>query len=137
MPSGYQVAANGVLILHVGYVAFVVLGLLLILIGGLFRWRWVRNRWFRAVHLLAITIVVLESWLNITCPLTTLENWLRVKAGAETYEGDFIAIWLHSILFFDLPPWVFVYGYTAFGVAVLAGLILVPPRLKAETSADS
>jgi hypothetical protein len=136
MPSGYQLAANGVLILHVGYVAFVVLGLLLILIGGLFRWRWVRNRWFRTVHLLAITIVVLESWLNITCPLTTLENWLRVKAGAETYEGDFIAIWLHSILFFDLPQWVFVYGYTAFGAAVLAGLILVPPRLIAERSPD-
>lgn len=136
MPSGYQLAANGVLILHVAYVGFVVLGLLLILIGGLFRWRWVRNRWFRAVHLLAITIVVLESWLNITCPLTTLENWLRVKAGAETYDGDFIAIWLHSILFFDLPPWVFVYGYTAFGAAVLAGLILVPPRLRAERSPD-
>lgn len=136
MPSGYQLAANGVLILHVGYVAFVVLGLLLILIGGLFRWRWVRNRWFRAVHLLAITIVVLESWLNITCPLTTLENWLRVKAGAETYDGDFIAIWLHSILFFDLPPWVFVYGYTAFGAAVLAGLILVPPKLRAERTSD-
>lgn len=136
MPFGYQLAANGVLILHVCYVAFVVLGLLLILVGGLFRWRWVRNRWFRAVHLLAITIVVLESWLNITCPLTTLENWLRVKAGAETYEGDFIAIWLHSILFFDLPPWVFVYGYTAFGAAVLAGLILVPPRLRAERSPD-
>lgn len=136
MPSGYQLAANGVLILHVGYVAFVVLGLLLILVGGLFRWRWVRNRWFRAVHLLAIAIVVLESWLNITCPLTTLENWLRVKAGAETYEGDFIAIWLHSILFFDLPPWVFVYGYTAFGAAVLAGLILVPPRLRAERTSD-
>ncbi|MBX3451388.1 MAG: DUF2784 domain-containing protein [Planctomycetaceae bacterium] len=136
MPSGYQLAANGVLILHVGYVAFVVLGLLLILVGGLFRWRWVRNRWFRAVHLLAITIVVLESWLNITCPLTTLENWLRVKAGAETYEGDFIAIWLHSILFFDLPPWVFVYGYTAFGAAVLAGLILVPPKLRAQRTSD-
>jgi hypothetical protein len=136
MPSGYQLAANGVLILHVGYVAFVVLGLLLILVGGLFRWRWVRNRWFRAVHLLAITIVVLESWLSITCPLTTLENWLRVKAGAETYEGDFIAIWLHSILFFDLPSWVFVYGYTAFGAAVLAGLFLVPPRLRAERSPD-
>lgn len=136
MPSGYQLAANGVLILHVGYVAFVVLSLLLILIGGLFRWRWVRNRWFRAVHLLAIAIVVLESWLNITCPLTTLENWLRVKAGAETYDGDFIAIWLHSILFFDLPPWVFVYGYTAFGAAVLAGLILVPPRLRVERTPD-
>lgn len=136
MPSGYQLAANGVLILHVAYVAFVVLGLLLILIGGLFRWRWVRNRWFRAVHLLAITIVVLESWLNITCPLTTLENWLRVKAGAETYDGDFIAIWLHSILFFDLPPWVFVYGYTAFGAAVLAGLILVPSKLRAGRTPD-
>jgi len=128
MPNGYQLAANGVLILHMGYVAFVVLGLFLILAGGVLGWKWVRNSWFRAAHLLAITIVVFEAWLNITCPLTTLEDWLRVKAGDGAYDGDFIAIWLHRLLFFDLPPWVFTFGYSLFGAAVLSGLLLVPPH---------
>lgn len=61
-------------------------------------------------------------------PLTTLENWLRKQAGMGAYEGDFIEIWLHSLLFFDFPSWVFAYGYTAFGMAVLLSAIVVPPR---------
>lgn len=63
----YRLAANSVLLLHVGYVAFVVFGLLLVIAGGVFRWPWVRNFWFRTAHLLAITIVVAESWLGIVC----------------------------------------------------------------------
>ena len=39
--------ADGVVALHVSYVAFVVLGQLLILAGVVFRWQWVRNFWFR------------------------------------------------------------------------------------------
>jgi len=128
MKTWTQMAANGVLVLHVSYVAFVVLGLLLILLGGVLRWRWVRNLWFRGVHLLAIAIVVFEAWLGITCPLTTWENHLRTQAGQQTYEGDWIAIWLHRVLFFELPPWVFTYGYSLFGLLVVLACVLFPPR---------
>ena len=57
----YITLANLVVALHVGYVGFVVVGLLLIVLGLIFGWAWVRNPWFRGLHLLAITIVAV--WL--------------------------------------------------------------------------
>ena len=69
--------ADFVLITHAAFAAFVILGLVLILVGGYLSWSWVRNSWFRALHLLGITIIVVQSWLGVICPLTTLEMWLR------------------------------------------------------------
>jgi hypothetical protein len=120
--------ADGVLIFHAAFVAFVVFGLLLILAGGCCGWRWVRNPWFRCAHLAAIGIVVVQSWLGIECPLTTLETRLRERAGDATYAGAFIAHWLHAILFFEAPPWAFTLGYTLFGLAVAGSWILFRPR---------
>jgi hypothetical protein len=123
----YKVAAHTTLFVHVFYIAFVVLGLLLTWLGIVLRWSWIRNRWFRGVHVTMIAIVVLEAWIGIICPLTTLENWFRKKSGQSVYDGDFIAIWLHDIIFFDAPPWVFTGGYTLFGLGVLATFWLAPP----------
>lgn len=126
--SFYAFAADLVVAAHIAYVAFVVLGLLLTLVGVALGWRWVRNPWFRGVHLAMILIVVAEAWLGITCPLTTWEKQLRRLAGETTYRGDFIGRWLHEALFFDLPPAVFTLIYTAFGLAVLATWVFAPPR---------
>jgi hypothetical protein len=123
----YQYLANAVLALHVGVVLFIVGSLVLILAGGVRHWRWVRNPWFRAVHLLAIAVVVLQSWAGVMCPLTTLEHWLRGRAGQVSYEGDFIAYWLSKLLFFEAPPWVFVAVYSAFGLLVALSFYFVPP----------
>jgi hypothetical protein len=123
----YQLLANAVLALHVGVVLFIVGSLLLILAGGVRRWRWVRNPWFRALHLLAIAVVVLQSWAGVMCPLTTLEHWLRARAGQLSYDGDFIAYWLSKLLFFEAPPWVFVAVYSAFGLLVVLSFYFVPP----------
>jgi len=91
----YHLLADGVLVTHVAFVGFVVIGLALILLGGLRRWSWVRNRWFRRTHLAAIGLVVVQAWLGIICPLTNLEMFLREKAGDATYQDTFIAHWLH------------------------------------------
>jgi hypothetical protein len=123
----YLMLANAVLVLHVGVVLFIVLGLVLVLAGGARGWRWVRNAWFRAAHLLAIAVVVLQSWAGVMCPLTTLEHALRRRGGQVSYEGDFIAYWLGRLLFFEAPPWVFVSAYSAFGLLVVLGLVFVPP----------
>ena len=123
-----EFSANIVLFMHVSYVAFVVLGLILTWLGIVLRWRWIRNRWFRGVHLTMIAIVVFEAWLGIVCPLTTLENWFRQQAGQSVYDGDVIAIWLHDLIFFRAPPWVFTCGYTLFGLAVLGTFWAAPPR---------
>jgi hypothetical protein len=124
----YSLLADVVLMTHVAFVLFVVLGLILILCGGFCGWKWVRNPWFRAAHLAGIGLVVLQSWLGIICPLTTLEMYLREMAGDETYAGTFIAHWLHKILFLQAPMWAFVICYSVFGLAVLVSWIKFRPR---------
>ena len=124
----YSILADVVVIVHAAYVAFVLFGLLAILVGALFRWRWVQNFLFRGTHLAMILIVVAESWLDIVCPLTTLEQYLRRKGGAGEYHGDFIGRWVHDLMFIDLSPATFTVIYTLFGLLVVATLFLVPPR---------
>lgn len=128
MNTLYRVAADLVLYLHVAFVAFVIVGLLLILAGGLLGWPWVRNRWFRVAHLAAIAIVVLQAWLGVICPLTTLEMWLRSRAGDAVYPGSFIAHWVEQILYYEAPAWVFTLCYTLFGALVAASWIWIRPR---------
>ena len=117
------------LITHVLFVAFVVIGLVAIYLGRLRSWRWVRNVRFRLLHLLAILLVVLQAWLGILCPLTIVEMRLRALAGGAVYEGAFVQHWLHRWLFWDAEPWLFTAIYTAFGALVAAAWWLGgPPR---------
>jgi hypothetical protein len=127
-PDHYQLMANAVLVLHAAIVMFVVGGLLAILLGGPLHWAWTRKLWFRAAHLGAIVFVVFESWAGIVCPLTTLEQWLRVRAGQVAYDGDFIAYWLTKGLFFTAPAWAFVAAYSVFGLLVIGSWIWLPPQ---------
>ena len=57
----YRLLADFVVAIHFGYVLFVLVGMLLILVGIVLKWKWVRNFWFRMVHFLAIAIVVVVS----------------------------------------------------------------------------
>src|SRR5258708_7301259 len=94
--------------IHVGYVCVVGFGLLAILIGGPRAWRWVRNPWFRVIHLLMILFVAVEAMGNVQCPLTTWEARLRMLAGqAWSQEDSFIGRMLHALIYHDLPLWVF------------------------------
>jgi hypothetical protein len=125
---GYRLAADLVLVLHTAFIAFVIFALLLTVAGWLRGWRWVRNRWFRGIHLVCIGYVIFEAWLAIACPLTVWEDRLRVAGGEEPYEsGGFIAHWLHKAIFFHAAPWVFTTCYTAFGLLVVAMMVLAPP----------
>ena len=123
----YQFLANVVLLAHVGVALFIIGGLLLTLLGGALHWQWVKNFWFRALHLLGIGYVVMEAWFGIVCPLTTWELWLREKAGQSVYQGDFIAHWMRQIMFYEAPPWVFVVAYSGFAALVVLSLFLVRP----------
>jgi len=131
------VLADLVLLLHVLFVAFVTGGLALIFIGGVRAWRWVRNPWFRLAHILAIGFVVVQSWFAVMCPLTTLENILRQKAGGAAYKDDFIAHWLQAILYYSAPAWVFAVCYTIFGALVLASWAIVRPGLFRKQKSSS
>ena len=127
----YRVLADVIVAVHFAYVAFVIVGLVLTLVGAALHWRWVRNFWFRAIHLAMIGVVVAEAWCGVVCPLTTWENDLRQLAGQAVYRGGFIANVLHEALFFDAEPWVFTICYSLFGLAVLGTFYLAAPRLPA------
>ena len=126
----YLLAADALLFSHVLFVAFVVFGLVLVLVGKALDWAWVRNRWFRYAHLAAIAVVVIQAWVGAICPLTTWEMALRERAGGATYAGSFVSHWLETILYYQAPAWVFTVCYTAFGALVVASWFWVPPRRK-------
>ena len=131
-PSLSGLLANAVLLLHVGIAAFVVAGLLLVVVGNLAHWAWVNNAWFRVAHVAAIGIVVAESWFGFVCPLTTLEMWLRSRAGQAPYGGSFIEHWLQELLYYSAPPWVFAIAYSAFALLVFITWWYFPPRFKSR-----
>jgi len=87
----YQFLAEAVLVLHFLVVLFVVGGLALVVAGNHLGWRWVNSFWLRLAHVLAIGVVVVQSWLGEVCPLTSLESWLRIQAGSVPYTESFIA----------------------------------------------
>ena len=128
MERFYQILADAVLLLHTSFVVFVIVALLLTVIGGYRRWLWIRNGWFRVLHLVAIAVVVVQSWAGLLCPLTTLEMWLRGHAGEVQYDGSFIQYWLNRFLYYDAPAWVFAVLYTAFGLLVIIAWIRFPPQ---------
>jgi len=85
----YGLAADAVLLLHVAFVAFVVL-------GGLFCLRW------PATALLQLPAAIWGVGIELTggiCPLTPLENRLRRLAGEQGFEGGFVENYLLSALY--------------------------------------
>jgi Protein of Unknown function (DUF2784) len=123
-----RVLANAILVLHAAYFSFVVFGLLVILLGIVFRWGWVRNVWFRSIHLMMIGIVVGEALAGVPCPLTVWEAQFRKIGGQTAYTGDFIGHWAHQLMFVRAERWVLTLIQILFGLAVLAAFILAPPR---------
>ena len=128
MPLFYRLAADAMVLVHMSYVLVVVFGLVATWIGVFLRHSWARNFWWRCGHLTMIVIVVAEAWAGITCPLTVWEQQLRESAHQETYSGGFIANLVHDWLFYDLPPWFFIAGYSTFGLLVALSFVFAPPR---------
>jgi hypothetical protein len=127
--------ADVVLVFHFLFILFVVGGQACILLGGFLGWCWVRNFGFRIVHLLAISVVVVESWIGMICPFTTWEITLRRMAGETTYTGTFVGHWVARLIYYNAPEWVFIIVYTLFFFVVMASWFLVRPtrRKRAES----
>lgn len=127
-PEAAARLADTVLALHVGVVAFVVLGEVAFLVGGRRDWGWVHHFGLRLVHLLLMVFVAAQAWLEALCPLTAWEQALRARAGQVGYAGSFIEHWLSRLIFFEAPWWTFVAAYTGFALLVLLTWRWVPPR---------
>jgi hypothetical protein len=119
--------ADALLVVHFAIVVFIVGGLVLVWVGAALHWRWVRNPLFRYLHLAAIAFVAAEALLGIACPLTVWEDMLRGNVRPESFVGR----WVHGLLYYRAPEWVFTVAYAAWAAATAATLALVPPRRKA------
>jgi hypothetical protein len=85
----YQIAADLVVLLHLGFIGFAVAGGLLVL-----KWRSVA-----AIHIPAAVwgaLVELQGWY---CPLTPLEQYLRRAGGQGAYSGGFVQRYLMPVLY--------------------------------------
>ena len=133
--AAWRLLADGVVLFHAAYVAFVVFGLIAIPICAAFGIRWVRNFRFRMLHLAAMALVFVEMLINVMCPLTVLENDWRRRAGESAYPGDFISYWTHRFIFYSWPPWVFDVLYAGTMLAIVALLLVVPPDLRGRRAA--
>jgi len=119
--------ADAILVVHFAIAGFVAGGLLLVWLGAALGWKWIRNPWFRYLHLAAIALVAAEALLGVACPLTVWEDLLRGGPQSESFIGR----WVRRLLYYDAPPWAFTAAYLAWTVATLVTLRLVPPRRRA------
>jgi len=88
----FSLLADAVVLLHVTFVAFVVL-------GGLAVARWPRLAWAHVPTAFWGVFVELAGW---TCPLTPLEQALRVRGGEAAWGGSFVERYLLPVLY---PDW--------------------------------
>ena len=85
----YRLAADAVVLLHLGFVLFVIAGALLV-----FRWRWIA-----LLHVPAAVWAVLLEFRGWLCPLTPLELRLRAAGGEAGYSGGFVDQYILPVLY--------------------------------------
>lgn len=106
----YRILADAVLVLHLAFIVFAVLGGLLVL-------RWPRLAW---VHLPVVLWAAGIEFLGGICPLTPLENRLRAAGGEAGYEGSFVEQYVTALIYPE--------GLTR-GVQVALGFIVIAVNL--------
>lgn len=111
-----HIAADAVVLLHFAFILFVVLGALLVR-----RWRWLA--W---LHVPAVVWGALIEFFGAVCPLTPLEQHLRIAAGEQGYTGGFIERYIVALIYphgltpaLQIAIGVFVIGINAAFYAVL------------------
>ena len=120
----FWLAANLVLVIHLGFVIYVIC-------GGLLIYRW---RWTVFLHLPAVVwadLLELNSW---QCPLTPLEQWLRIAGGQQGYSGGFIEHYLLALLYpAGLTPNIQIFlGIFVFLLNAVVYLLLIRKLLRSK-----
>ena len=102
----YELLAKIVLLIHLSFIFFVVIGAFSCLI----------NTKFIYLHLLALGWGIYIEFTSSICPLTYLENWLLIKGRASFYDGGFIENYIIKIVYPE--------GLNS-DIQVILGLILI------------
>jgi len=85
----FRLAAEAVLLAHLAFILFALLGAAIAV-----RWRWIP-----VVHLPAAAWGFFVELTGRVCPLTYLENYLRIKAGLSGYTESFVEHYLVAIIY--------------------------------------
>ena len=123
----YSLAADLVVLVHVVYVATVIVGLLLILIGLGLGWTWVRNFWFRGPSGLDRRRRAGRR-SGHRLPADHVGKRAAGEGRRACGAGDFLGRLAHYAIFCQAPEWAFVVAHCLFGGLVLAVMIFAPPR---------
>lgn len=123
MASGFAlVAAGAVVVVHMAFLAYVVLGGFLALRNLAWLWPSIATTLYAAYITLA----------GFTCPLTTLEKWLLEAGGRVPYEGSFISQYLHDVLYpaqYERAAWL-----VGTGIALISYAIVLTRRRRLQTA---
>ena len=85
----YRLTADFVVLIHLAFILFAVLGGLLVL----------KSSRYALLHLPALIWAVFISLVGWVCPLTPLENWLRERGGLLGYETSFIEHYILPVIY--------------------------------------
>ena len=102
----YRIAADMVLMTHFAFILLVVAGALAVF----------RYPWFVWIHVPAASWGAFVELTGRICPLTTLENFLRIHAGQEGYANSFVEQYI--------LPVIYPVGLTRQVQLLLAGLVV-------------
>ena len=116
--------ADLVLFFHFCVVIFITFGFFLIPIGYKFGWVWITNLKLRIFHCGMMIFITLETFLGITCPLTSIENSLR---GIHQ-STPFITYWIKQIIYWNFSSQFFIISYLIFTSWIFLMWKLCPPR---------
>ena len=116
--------ADIILVTHFGVIFFIISGFFVIPIGYKLNWKWITNKKLRLFHVGMMTFVTLETFLGVTCPLTTIENSIR----NDNQVDYFVSYWIKQVIYWDLPTIFFLIFYSLFLGWTLFLWKLCPPR---------
>ena len=97
-----------VLLFHFCIFLFMIFSFFLIPLGYYLKWEWVKNKYYRLIHLVLMGIIFIETILGFMCPLTILENFLRNDIEINNKITQII----HQIMYWDLPTYQFIIMYS-------------------------
>lgn len=85
----FSALADGVLVLHLLFILWVIFGAVVAFRRPLLRW----------IHIACLLWGILTELLPWPCPLTLLENWLEARAGVTPYQGGFFLHYLDALVY--------------------------------------
>ena len=85
----FSALAEGVLVLHLLFILWVIFGAVVAFRRPLLRW----------IHIVCLIWGILTELLPWPCPLTVLENWLEGQAGVTPYQGGFLLHYLDALVY--------------------------------------